>query len=180
MSYITRNLVPGETLLFETRHHWIVLLGHLIAGVLLDLLGAACIVFFAMSKNGKPPQAVSSIPPNALLITAFVAFVISAAVLAYGIVKRNATEMAVTNRRVLIKTGIGSRRTLDMVLAKVESIGVTETLWGRTLGYGDVMIHGTGGATEPFVMIAHPQEFRRALQEQIARSSVPFDVSPHN
>jgi uncharacterized membrane protein YdbT with pleckstrin-like domain len=81
--------------------------------------------------------------------------------------KRNATEMAVTNRRVLIKTGVGNRRTLDMMLARVESIGVEETMWGRMLGYGSVIVRGTGGTPEPFVMISHPQDFRRHVQEQI-------------
>jgi uncharacterized membrane protein YdbT with pleckstrin-like domain len=169
MSYITKSLVAGETLLFETRHHWIVLLGPVVLSLLLDAAGIACLIGYAMSKNDRAPQFVSSVPPSVLLILGLAALGISCAVLGYGVVKRNATEMGVTNRRVLIKTGIGSRRTLDMMLSKVESIGVTETLWGRTLGYGDVMIHGTGGATEPFVMIAHPQEFRQVVQGQIGK-----------
>jgi uncharacterized membrane protein YdbT with pleckstrin-like domain len=85
----------------------------------------------------------------------------------YGIAKRNATEMAVTNRRVLIKTGMLSRRTLDLMLTRVESIGVEETACSRMLGYGLVVVRGTGGTPEPFDKIAHPQEFRRAVQEQI-------------
>ncbi|MDQ1407221.1 MAG: hypothetical protein QOG55_2850, partial [Acidobacteriaceae bacterium] len=27
MSYVEKNLVPGETLLYQTRHHWVVLIG---------------------------------------------------------------------------------------------------------------------------------------------------------
>ena len=27
MSYVEKSLVPGETLLYETRHHWMVLIG---------------------------------------------------------------------------------------------------------------------------------------------------------
>ena len=29
MSYVGKSLVPGETLMYDTRHHWIVLLGPL-------------------------------------------------------------------------------------------------------------------------------------------------------
>jgi len=36
------------------------------------------------------------------------------------------------------------------------------------LGYGSVIVVGIGGTPEAFLMIAHPQEFRRAVQEQIA------------
>jgi uncharacterized membrane protein YdbT with pleckstrin-like domain len=73
----------------------------------------------------------------------------------------------VTNRRVLIKTGMSSRRTLDLMLSRVESIGVEESTAGRIFGYGSVIVRGTGGTPEPFLMIAHPQDFRRAVQEQI-------------
>jgi uncharacterized membrane protein YdbT with pleckstrin-like domain len=89
------------------------------------------------------------------------------------VAKRNATEMAVTNRRVLIKTGMTSRRTLDLMLSRVESIGVEESAAGRMLGYGSVIVRGTGGTPEPFLMIAHPQEFRRAVQEQIGAPPAP-------
>jgi uncharacterized membrane protein YdbT with pleckstrin-like domain len=87
------------------------------------------------------------------------------------VMKRNATEIAVTNRRVIIKTGMASRRSLEIMLQKVESIGITESAWGRILGYGSVMIHGTGGTPEPFHKIAHPAEFRKHVQEQIDRNT---------
>ena len=48
-------------------------------------------------------------------------------VILMGMVRRNATEMAVTNRRVVIKTGLVSRKTIEMLLNKVESIEVSET-----------------------------------------------------
>jgi len=96
-----------------------------------------------------------------------VVIVAAIAIFAFGLAKRNATEMAVTNRRVLIKTGMGNRRTLDLMLSRVESIAVEETFWGRMLGYGSVVVRGTGGTPESFVMISHPQEFRRNVQEQI-------------
>jgi uncharacterized membrane protein YdbT with pleckstrin-like domain len=93
--------------------------------------------------------------------------VVAIATFAFGLAKRNATEMAVTNKRVLIKTGMANRRTLDLMLSRVESIGVEESFWGRVLGYGSVIVRGTGGTPESFVMISHPQEFRRNVQEQI-------------
>ena len=50
---------------------------------------------------------------HAFEIAGIVLLVIALIVLAWGFTKRNATEMAVTNKRVLIKTGLGNRRTLD-------------------------------------------------------------------
>jgi hypothetical protein len=169
MSYITKNLVPGETLLFETRHHWIVLLGPLLLSMLLGIPGVALLIDAVAAKNGHGdiPSLESSLGPGGLTMFGAVLVLIAVIIFAWGAAKRNATEMAVTNRRVLIKTGMASRRTLDVMLSKVESIGVAETFLGRIFGYGSVVIHGTGGTPESFVMIAHPQQFRQSVQEQI-------------
>ena len=77
------------------------------------------------------------------------------------LIRRNATEIAVSNRRVLIKTGLLARKSIEVMLAKVESIGVEESAAGRMLGYGTVIVRGTGGTFETFTRIAHPNEFRR-------------------
>src|SRR6202046_598727 len=167
MSYITKSLVPGETLLFETRHHWVVLLGPLLVALLLGVPGAALLADAGAEKNRRGVQQLNSVGPEGLAAIGAVLLVIALAIFAYGLAKRNATEMAVTNRRVLIKTGMASRRTLDMVLGKVESIAVQETFLGRMLGYGSVVGGGNGGTPESFVMIAHPQQFRQSVQQQI-------------
>jgi uncharacterized membrane protein YdbT with pleckstrin-like domain len=174
MGYVDRNLVPGETLLYRTRHHWFVLLGPLFGGLLLLVPGVALLVE-AIATRDSAGLAVGSttISPKLMSIAGAVLMLAAIIVFSYGVAKRNATEMAVTNRRVLIKTGMGSRRTLDLMLSRVESIGVEETTMGRVFGYGSVVVRGTGGTPEPFMMIAHPQEFRRAVQEQIGVPQAP-------
>jgi len=54
----------------------------------------------------------------------------------------------------------------SMHIPKVESIGVDESLFGRMLGYGTVIVRGTGGTFETFDKIAHPYELRRRVQQQ--------------
>jgi len=51
----------------------------------------------------------------------------------------------------------------------VESIEVSESTIGRLLGYGTVMMIGTGGTSEPFQRVAHPLEFRSQVQQQIEK-----------
>ena len=168
MSYVRKSLVPGETLMYDTRHHWIVLLGPLLMSLVLAALGIGCLGEVLAARNSR--GFLVDAPANemqAFEVAGIVLLLIAFVVLAWGFTKRNATEMAVTNKRVLIKTGLGNRRTLDLMLSRVESIGVEETFWGRMLGYGSVTVRGTGGTPESFVMISHPQEFRRSVQAQI-------------
>lgn len=174
MNYVERNLVPGETLIYQTRHHWLVLLGPLLLSLVLGIPGVLLIAESVARKNGRSFIPVNaSVGPEVFAIIGAVLLAVGVAILGYGLTKRNATEMAVTNRRVLIKTGLGSRRTLDLMLSRVESIGVEETMLGRMLGYGSVIVRGTGGTPDPFVLIAHPQEFRRAVQEQCGLEQTP-------
>ena len=81
-------------------------------------------------------------------------------------IRRVTTELAVTNKRVIIKTGWLSRRTLEMNLAKVENIAVDQSIMGRIFGYGSITVVGTGGTREPFHNIANPLNFRKAVQAQ--------------
>jgi uncharacterized membrane protein YdbT with pleckstrin-like domain len=174
MSYVKKSLVPGETLLYETRHHWLVLLGPLLLSLLYVAVAGGLLVESVQAKDNRGVAAgASGTEIRAMDIGAVALLIAAVATFGYGLAKRNATEMAVTNRRVLIKTGLGSRRTLDLMLTRVESIGVEETFWGRMLEYGSVVVRGTGGTPESFVMIAHPQEFRRSVQEQIVAPSPP-------
>src|SRR5450755_1939964 len=163
MSYVESNLVPGETVIYQTRLHWIVMLGHIALGCLLLGLPGVLLLYYALSPTGIESNNLHVGGGGvALLVAGFVAILM-------GVMRRNATEMAVTNRRVVIKTGIISRKTIEMLLNKVESIEVSETAFGRMLGYGTIVVIGTGGTTEPFHDVAHPLEFRSQVQQQIEK-----------
>ena len=83
-------------------------------------------------------------------------------------IRRATSEFVVTNRRVIIKQGLVQRRTLELNLQKVESIGVSQGFWGRVFGFGSLEVIGTGGTKEIFHAIADPLAFRHAVQEATA------------
>jgi len=162
LSFVERHLISGESVQYQTRLHWVVMLGHLLVALLLDAAAVALLIFYSRVRSS--PEAHGEI----LLWVAIGAFVISAIVFAIGAIRRNATEMALTNKRVIVKTGLTTRRTLELVLARIESIVVEEPTMGRMLGYGTVIIRGTGGTPEVFEKIAHPLEFREQVQSELA------------
>lgn len=75
------------------------------------------------------------------------------------------SEFVITNKRVIVKVGFISRRTVELNLAKVESINVDQSIGGRIFGYGTVNIIGTGGTKEPFANISAPLDFRKQFQQ---------------
>ena len=72
----------------------------------------------------------------------------------------------VTNKRVIIKTGVISRRTVELVLAKCEGIQVMQGVLGRIFGYGSIVVT-TGGATNCYYYVANPFRFKMEINKQI-------------
>jgi uncharacterized membrane protein YdbT with pleckstrin-like domain len=81
------------------------------------------------------------------------------------IIDRWTSEFAITNKRVIIKVGLISRKTVELNLTKIESVNVDQSVFGRILGYGSIRIIGTGGTKEIFTKIRKPLEFRKKFQE---------------
>ena len=80
-------------------------------------------------------------------------------------IRQATSEFVITNRRVIIKVGFISRKTLEMNLHKIESVNVVQGIIGRILGYGSITIIGSGGTKESFDDIESPIIFRRKFQE---------------
>jgi len=84
-------------------------------------------------------------------------------VMAY--VRIKSTELAVTTKRVIVKHGFIRRNTIEINISKVESIQVNQSLLGRMLDFGTLVIAGTGASHAPIAGIAEPLAFRRAFVE---------------
>jgi uncharacterized membrane protein YdbT with pleckstrin-like domain len=165
MSYVEKHLIEGEKIIYETRLHWIVLIAPVLLALLFGLTGVGMFILANRAPASQPMAHQSTMIAGAAFFAVALVFLIR------GILVRNATEMTVTNKRVFVKVGMAARRTVELLLSRVESIGVEESMMGRMLGYGRVIIHGTGGTPEYFNMIAHPLEFRTQVQQQIESSS---------
>jgi len=158
MSYVDKNLIPGESILYRTGLHWVVLVWPLLLAEVVGVPAIYLVLTLMRSRSASSdPAGVVGLCVLVLGVTAVLA----------GILRRSTTEMAVTNKRVVVKTGILSRRTYEILLPKVESIHVDEGLLGRLLGYGSVIFRGIGGTPEPFRRVACPLELRRQVHHQI-------------
>lgn len=155
MTRAERGLLPDEKIVYRTRLHWLVYAGPVLMILLVSAPCAAGIFWYRF----RFAAAVRLI----LLAAALAPF---AALLASGLV-RGASEFVVTNLRVVIYLGVLSTRSFEIMLNKVESIGVVQGLIGRALGYGSIVVGGTGGSKEAFSSIQDPFEFRKMVEQQM-------------
>ena len=155
MTYVDSTLIAGEDVVYRTRRHWISLLLPVAVGTLLFF-------FSLLSFLGANDS-------NGTGTFGFIFLVLAVIALGVGYLRWKSIEAAVTTKRIIIKKGVLTQDSLEMSLAKVESIAVSQGLIGRMLDYGTIFICGTGGTEEPFTGIAHPMEFRHQIQQQMDR-----------
>ena len=149
-SYAQATLAPNETPSYRTSLHWIVFVRFLFVALAAFVLIALPFAIAVQAVTG------SQLGWFALPLPAFIMI---APTLAYI-----GSELVITNVRVLIKTGIMRRQSLEMFISKIESIAIDQSFLGRLFDYGTVVVRGTGGFAERFEAIAHPLEFRNAVQ----------------
>ncbi len=91
-------------------------------------------------------------------------FIILAA--CWAVVINNGKRFILTNKRIILKTGIIMRESNELMLRKCEGIKVSQSIMGRILNYGDVMVT-TGEVVDVFQYIYAPMGFSTKVNEQI-------------
>jgi uncharacterized membrane protein YdbT with pleckstrin-like domain len=149
MRYVRKVLQPGETVVYATKLHWLIYVNTI-------LLAIVCVVLVGAAVSTSDNQSISLAFAIAAIIFALLA--LSTGLRAF--IRRTTTELAVTDHRVIYKSGLLSRHTIEMNRDKVESVDVDQSLLGRIFGYGTVVVRGTGGSLEPIRNIGDPLTFR--------------------
>jgi uncharacterized membrane protein YdbT with pleckstrin-like domain len=160
VSYIDETLMMDERVLYRTKPHWIIFtpsIGWLFLSFLLFLLGPT----YALGRV--------YIYKNYMLtdVLGFITLIFALFSGLFSFINYQTSEFGITNRRILMKVGFISRLALEILLQKVESIQVYQTVFGRLFNYGSIIISGTGGSKDPFPNIPDPLTFRKYAQQQL-------------
>lgn len=73
-------------------------------------------------------------------------------------------EQGVTNKRVIFKAGIISRKSEEMKLGSIETVEIDQGVLGRMLGYGSVKVTGRGTSDVLFRLVDDPMAVKRAIE----------------
>ncbi len=147
MSYVDSHLLRDEAVIYRTQLHWKVFIMPVTCTAVILIILALLI-----TRGGyKHFELLLLVPAIPLILSAYLT--------------RRSSEFAVTNRRVIMKTGVVHTISLEILLNKVEAISVNQSLLGKMLNYGDIVITGSGGTKELYKGIEGPLAFRKAVQE---------------
>ena len=148
MSYVTSVLQPDEKIIATGHVHWIIY-GR---GLLVLIIG---LIVFGIAPDGGFGTLIRVVGILVILVGLYD--------LVRAWINQVTTEVAVTNKRVIKKRGLIWRETAEMNMDKVESALVEQSLLGRALNYGSIVIRGTGSGIEGLNHIAKPLELRSAI-----------------
>lgn len=164
MRFIKNALLRDERLIYATHPHWIIFA----PSVIIFIMMAAIFILgpqyplFGFRLFGYAFYDIV----GAIVGLVAVYWFLSAWVVFYY------SEFGVTNKRIIMKTGMISRDTAEIMLDKIEAINVEQSILGRILTYGTLIVVGTGGTHDVYYNVPDPFIFRRQAQRQVSRTEI--------
>lgn len=151
-SYVNKALVDGEDVIAKAHYHWLNWVVPSLA--VLAPFGLQVVVWIYV---GAATQAWLNYLTLGLVALGVLYFL-------WEWLRMRATEIAVTDRRFIRKTGWIGRDTSEIELRSIEEVGLKQTIWGRIFGYGTLTVRGTGAGLIVSPGIDDPKIFQKAIQ----------------
>ena len=143
-----RYLLADETELVTVRRHWILLARSLAVPL--------AILVLALALNVVVP-----LPADLRLAVILFALALAGLWLIVAWVRWAATSLTVTDKRVLLETGILNRSSKVIPLTRIQDVSTRASLLGRLLGYGTIEIDAAGpGGSEVLDHVPGPDLVR--------------------
>lgn len=73
----------------------------------------------------------------------------------------------IKQNRIVLRAGVWVRQTIDLPMAKIESVDITQNILGSLLGYGSMLITGTGGSRNYLDYVKNPLTCRRLIEQMM-------------
>lgn len=153
MRYLEQHLIAGERLVLVAGRHGLYVASTLTMGLVFIIVGLSALPFLWW-----------------LLLWGM--WLVGARFL-----QQMALEFAITNRRVVIKSGVLGRSLLELVLPQVQAVSVEQGMFGRLFGYGTLVVVGTGGTPQKMRGLSDPESVRAALQNQLESIRTPSPLA---
>jgi uncharacterized membrane protein YdbT with pleckstrin-like domain len=78
--------------------------------------------------------------------------------------KLRSIEQGITNKRVILKTGIISRKSEEMKISSIETVEIDQGILGRIFGFGSIKVTGRGISDLIYKNIDQPMQVKKAIE----------------
>ena len=169
MSYADKLLAPSERILRRGRQHWFVLVWRA-RWAILAVVAGTLLLWIRANVSGDTPIL------DALGYLTLALFVFGIAVIARGALQFRGEEYLITSRRVIHAEGVVNKRATDASLERINDAVLTESLFGRIFGFGNLdVVTASGIGLERLRMLRDAKSFKKALIE--AKHELEVDIA---
>jgi membrane protein YdbS with pleckstrin-like domain len=158
-NYAESLLASGERVLRRAHQHWFVFVANARWAVF-ALVGAALLTILSVwfGINGTLWQMLG--------VVTLVLFVFGVLSFLWSILRFRNEEYLITNRRLIHVEGVINKTTTDSALEKINDAVLSESLFGRMFGFGDLdVLTASEQGIERLRMLRDAKDFKKAMIE---------------
>jgi hypothetical protein len=159
MAYIDKMLAAGEQPVRRDHQHWFVLVADARYGILAIVVAIALVVLRSAANTTGTFDVLIGYAVLALVIAGLL-------VIGWQILRWKNEEYVVTTRRVLQLEGVVNKRVLDSSLEKINDAVLSQSIFGRMFGFGDLdILTASETGISRLRMLRDADDFKRAMLE---------------
>lgn len=158
------NLFDDEQIIYISKIHWFIFVRNLFLtffGLNIFMIPIGLLLSMRMALSGQ-----REVPSTIDFAVNFFIIALLGAGLIYTLIIFKTNKFIVTNKRIISIFGFLKRQ--ETPLIKVTSTAIRESIIGRLLNYGTIIIKDSGGAIYKKYYIQSPSNFTNKLQEQLS------------
>jgi hypothetical protein len=173
MANFTASLMSdGERIVVERRQHWLVLVDH----AKLAILGLVVALLIFIFRGNLGTDGIGGGINFVLGWAVLVLVVYAAVVFVFQYLRWINDAFIVTNRRVIQIGGILNKKALDSSLEKINDAVLTENIFGRAFGFGDLeILTASESGIDRMHMLVDAAGFKRAISD--SKHDLELEVS---
>jgi uncharacterized membrane protein YdbT with pleckstrin-like domain len=161
MAYPDELLVHGEEIVMHRHPHWKMLVVPVL--VLLLVVGLGSYLAALIGAQSWSPWA--RIVLGVIGLGLIVRFTLA------PVIRWRTTHFVVTNRRVLVREGLFTRRGLDIPLRRITSVQFRHTLFERLFGVGTLVMESASDEPLEFHDVPGVEEVHALLYKEVAEET---------
>lgn len=154
---------PNEKIVYAAQLHWIIYR----TGIFMTVLGALFGSYGLTAAQTVLGDKYGAMMETPIRYIALGLIALGALQLIVTFVRQISTELVITDQRVIAKHGFIATTSYELMMTKVEGATIEQSVMGRILGYGTLMVKGTGGGISPIDHVADPYKFHSFLMSAL-------------
>jgi uncharacterized membrane protein YdbT with pleckstrin-like domain len=161
VAYPDELLVPGEEIIMHRHPHWKMLVGPVVLLLVVVGLGSYLAAVIGAQTWG----------PWARIVVLVIALALVVRLTLVPLIRWRTTHFVITNRRVLVREGLITRRGMDIPMRRITGVQFRQSLFERLFGVGTLVMESASDEPLEFEDVPGIEEVHGLLYQEVAKGT---------